>query len=327
MRDACIFDLRRFSEADVVARFADSVAWDTSIFFERSTSRSRIFPFPEARRFCSMSRNCIEMAAVTDTGSVRQFNEDAIATDPEIGAAILADGMGGHRAGEVASHLATQIILDGLQTRVAALRSGAGELSPLRVVEQSINQANRAVFDVAQGRSTYQGMGTTMALTLFYDNRVALGHIGDSRIYRLRDNVLHLLTRDDSLLRDQIELGFISAAEAGASHNRSLVTRALGIEESARAHLREDEAFPDDIYVLCSDGLNDLVEDADIELIVSALNTNLPLAAHHLVQAAKDNGGYDNVSVILAKVLKPFPAASHGRWIRRLFGWLKGRPG
>ena len=166
-------------------------------------------------------------------------------------------------------------------------------------------------------------MGTTLAMTLFYDNRVALGHLGDSRIYRLRDDVLQLLTRDDSLLRDEIELGFISAADAGGSHNRSFVTRALGSEENARAHLREYEASPGDIYVLCSDGLNDLVEDADIELIVSALKTNLPLAANHLVQAAKDNGGYDNVSVILAKVLKPFPAARHHRWISRLFGWLR----
>ena len=270
-----------------------------------------------------MSHDFIEIAAVTDAGSVRQFNDDSIVTDPEIGVAVLADGMGGHRAGEVASHMATQIIMSGLQTQVASFRSGAGEHSPLRAVDQSINRANKAVFDAAQGQSKYHGMGTTLALILFYDNRVALGHIGDSRIYRLRSNVLQLLTRDDSLLRDQIELGFISAADAGESHNRSFVTRALGIEENVCAHLREDEASPGDIYLLCSDGLNDLVEDADIELIISALKTNLPLAANHLVQTAKDNGGYDNVSVILARVRKPFPAASHKRWVGRLFGWFR----
>ncbi len=270
-----------------------------------------------------MAHDFIEMAAVTDAGSVRQFNEDSIVTDPANGVAVLADGMGGHRAGEVASRMATQIILGGLQAQVAGFKSGAGPHSPLWAVEQSINQANMAVFDAAQGHSTYHGMGTTLALTLFYDNRVALGHIGDSRIYRLRDNVLQLLTRDDSLLRDEMELGLLSVADAAASHNRSFVTRALGIDERARAHLREDEASPGDIYLLCSDGLNDLVEDADIELIVGALKTNLPLAAHHLVQASKDNGGYDNVSVILARVLKPFPAASHVRWISRLFGWLR----
>jgi len=270
-----------------------------------------------------MSRDFIEIAAVTDAGSVRQFNEDSIATDPEIGVAILADGMGGHRAGEVASHMATQIIMSGLQTQVAGFRSDSGQHPPLRAVEQSIIRANRAIFDAAQRQSTYQGMGTTLALALFFDNRVVLGHIGDSRIYRLRRDALQLLTSDDSLLRDQIELGFISVADAGDSHNRSLVTRALGIEPSVSAHLREDEACPDDIYVLCSDGLNDLVEDADIALIVNALKANLPLAVDHLVQAAKDNGGYDNVSVILAKVLKPFPAANHKGWISRLFGWLR----
>ena len=270
-----------------------------------------------------MSHNFIEIAAVTDVGSVRQFNEDSIVSDPEIGVAILADGMGGHRAGEVASQMATQSILSGLQTRVAEFRSSTGQHSPLRAIEESINRANRTVFDAAQGQVTYQGMGTTLVLALFYDNQVALGHIGDSRIYRLRSNVLQLLTRDDSLLRDQIEIGLISAADAGESHNRSFVTRALGVEEGIRAHLRVVEVSPGDIYLLCSDGLNDLVEDADIELIVNALKTNLPLAANHLVQSAKDNGGYDNVSVILARVLKPFPAASHKRWVTRLLGWLR----
>jgi serine/threonine protein phosphatase PrpC len=274
-----------------------------------------------------MAHDFIEIAAVTDAGSVRQFNEDSIVTDPEFGVAVLADGMGGHRAGEIASQMATQIIMSSLQTQVGELRSDAAQLSPLRAVEQSIIRANKAIFDAARGQATYHGMGTTLALTLFYDNRVALAHIGDSRIYRLRNNFLQLLTSDDSLLRDQIELGFISVADAGDSHNRSLVTQALGIEESVGAHLREDEVLPDDIFLLCSDGLNDLVEDADIARIVNALKTNLPLAAGHLVQTAKDNGGYDNVSVILAKVLKPFPAASHKRWISRLFGWLKMRDG
>jgi protein phosphatase len=269
-----------------------------------------------------MLRDFIEIAAVTDVGSVRQFNEDSIVTDPEIGVAVLADGMGGHRAGEVASQMATQIIMSGLQTQVAEFRSDTAKHSPMRAIDQSINRANQAIFDAAQAQPTYQGMGTTLALTLFYDNRVALGHVGDSRIYRFRRDVLQLLTRDDSLLRDQIDLGLISAADASESHNRSLVTQALGIEASVRAHLREDEAWPDDIYLLCSDGLNDLVEDADIKLIMSALSANLPLAAHHLVQTAKDNGGYDNVSVILVRVLKPFPAASHRRWFSRLFGWF-----
>jgi protein phosphatase len=263
-----------------------------------------------------MSGRFIEIAALTDAGSVRQFNEDTIVADPDAGIAVLADGMGGHRAGEVASRMAARIVFDHLQSRVIAFRSSAGAHSALQALDESINRANKAVFDASRANASHNGMGTTLAVTLFYDNRVALGHIGDSRIYRLRDGALTVLTRDDSLLREQIDRGWIAAAEAGESHNRSLVTRALGAEERARAHLAEDEAREGDVYVVCSDGLNDLVDDADIALILSALQVNLPLAAGHLVQAAKDNGGYDNVSVILAKVLRAFPAASGRRWTR-----------
>jgi protein phosphatase len=270
-----------------------------------------------------MPRNFVEMAAITDAGSVRQFNEDSIVTGPDIGVAVLADGMGGHHAGEVASGIATQIIFGSLQTELAGFRSNARGHSTVQAIDKSINRANKAIFDAAQGHAAYQGMGTTLALALFYDNRAALGHIGDSRIYRLRNDALQLLTRDDSLLRDQIDLGYIAVADAGESHNRSLVTRALGIEASVAAHLREDEVVPGDVYVLCSDGLSDLVDDADIELIVRSLKTNLHLAAQHLVQAAKDNGGYDNVSVILVKVLRLFPAANDHRWFNRLLGWLR----
>jgi PPM family protein phosphatase len=270
-----------------------------------------------------MSRRFIEIAAVSDAGSVRQFNEDSIAADPEIGLAVLADGMGGHRAGEVASRMAAEFVFHGLRADVAQFRSNEGPHSPLQAVEKSINRANTAVLEVARAEAAYHGMGTTLTVTLFHDNRVALGHIGDSRIYRLREGKLELLTRDDSLLREEIDGGLISAADAGASHNRSLVTRALGIDESVRPHLIEEEARRGDVYLLCTDGLHDLVDDGDIELIVEGLKSNLPLAAGHLVQTAKDNGGFDNVSVILAKVVQPFPVASQRAWTQRWFGWLK----
>jgi len=269
-----------------------------------------------------MWRRFIEIAALSDSGSVRQFNEDSVAADSLIGVAVLADGMGGHRAGEVASRIAARSVFDGLEARVAVFRSEAGPHSPLQAVEESINQANIAVFEAAQAQSSYKGMGTTLAVTLFYDNRVAVGHIGDSRVYRFRGEGLTLLTRDDSLLRDEIEAGMISAEDAADSHNRSLVTRALGIEPTVRGHVAEDDARPGDVYLVCSDGLNDLVNDDDIALIVGELRGNLALAANHLVQAAKDNGGFDNVSVILAKVLQPFPAATARSWMRRWFGWL-----
>jgi protein phosphatase len=259
-----------------------------------------------------MPRRFIEIAALTDAGSVRQFNEDSVVADPELGIAVLADGMGGHRAGEVASRMATDIVVAGLRAHFAANGSAARQHSPLLAAEQSIKQANRVIFEAAQADATRQGMGTTLALAVFHGRIVVLGHIGDSRIYRLRDARLELLTRDDSLLRDQVDLGVVSVGEAAHSHNRSLVTSALGAAVDVDVHLRESDVMPGDVLLLCSDGLNDLVDDADIELIVRSLAANPALAARTLVQAAKDNGGYDNVSVIVAK-----PLLGNG-WLRRL---------
>jgi len=266
-----------------------------------------------------MARKFIEAAAATDLGNIRQYNEDSIAVDPELGVVAVADGMGGHRAGEVASAMAAQIVLAGLRQRLADLRSGADQHSPLLAVEESINQANLAIWGAARVDAGRIGMGTTLALALFHDNRIVIGHIGDSRVYRLRGGKLQLMTRDDSLLRDQVDAGIISVAEAGESHNRNLVTQALGVAEQVAAHVRQVDAMPGDIVLLCSDGLNDMVEDADIELILQELRANLPLAAQLLVQTAKDNGGYDNITAIVARVRKPFPAARG--WQRRLLGW------
>lgn len=266
-----------------------------------------------------MARRFIEAAAATDPGNVRQYNEDCIAMDPELGVIVVADGMGGHRAGELASAMAAQIVLTGLRQRLPELRPDTPQHSPLLAVEESINRANSAIWSAAQAHAGQLGMGTTLALALFHDNRLVIAHIGDSRVYRMREGSLQLMTRDDSLLREEVDAGLISAAEAGESHNRSLVTQALGGAAQVTAHVQQVDAAPGDIVLVCSDGLNDLVEDADIELILQELRTNLPLAAQLLVQTAKDNGGYDNVSAIVARVRKPFPAARG--WQRLLLGW------
>jgi len=252
-----------------------------------------------------MMREFIEVAVLTDVGNVRQYNEDSVAVDVENGIVALADGMGGHRAGEVASRMATDMLLPALAAAMPRFRSDARRHAALQAIDRSIIRANRAIWEAGRADSKCFGMGTTLALAIFQGDRVALAHVGDSRIYRVRDGVLQLLTRDDSLLRDQVELGVISADEASRSHNRSLVTSALGMAERVSAHLADEAALPGDLFVLCSDGLNDLVDDADIELILGSLHANLPLAAQHLVQTAKDNGGFDNVSVIVVKVGQP----------------------
>jgi protein phosphatase len=270
-----------------------------------------------------MAHQFLETVGITDSGSVRQFNEDSIGFDAELGVIALADGMGGHRSGEVASRLAVKIVLEGLGTEVPRIRREVSKNAPLPEVDLVVGRANDAIFDAAQGDVNYHGMGTTLVVALFHNNRITFGHVGDSRIYRFRADRLQLLTRDDSLVREEVEMGLIAASQARRSHNRNLVTRALGTEKGLVAHLREEEVLPGDILMLCSDGLNDLVDDADLELILSALKSNLPLAAHHMVQAAKDNGGYDNVSVVLARVLKPFPAGGGAGWLERLLSWFR----
>ena len=272
-------------------------------------------------------RNALEVAALTDAGLVRSFNEDSIATDASLGLFVLADGMGGYKAGDVAGGMATTMIVNELRQTLRGLKPGepgpaSGRSAESDVVRKAVMHANQAILKAAEANPQYRGMGTTLALALFCNNRLIMVHSGDSRLYRLRQNQLVQLTQDHSLLREQVELGMISSDDAKISHNRNLITCALGVDAALDPEVREEGVQPGDMYLLCSDGLNDMVDDADIELAMSALQANLPLAAKQLVAMANDNGGHDNVSVVLVKVLKPFPAESRGLF-GSLFGWMK----
>jgi PPM family protein phosphatase len=264
----------------------------------------------------------LEVASLSDSGRVRRLNEDAVAVDADYGIAVIADGMGGHRAGEVASRMALDIIMERLPAKVRQFRAGARQPMPVQFAEQIVKEANRAIYSAAQSQAGCAGMGTTLAMVLFHGQSVALLHVGDSRIYRLRDGRLQALTRDDSLLHDQVKAGLIGVEEARESHNRHIVTQALGVSTKVSVHLHEESVCGGDVYLLCTDGLSDLVEDADIELIVDSLKTNLKLAADHLVQLANDNGGYDNISVALVRVMDDASSAGRKGWLGRLFGWL-----
>ena len=260
----------------------------------------------------------LEIAARTDPGVLRTLNEDSIATVDDLGLLVLSDGMGGYQSGDVASSLTTQVIVEGLTRELQKRDKGADVAG---VVEDVVKRANRAIYLEGQRRAESapgqpQVMGSTLALVLFRDNWVTLAHVGDSRIYRLRANQLELLTHDHSLLQEQIDLGMLSVAAASTSHNRHLVTRGLGLEPEVEVALDEYEALPGDIYLVCSDGLNDMVDNDDIELVLNSLQANLPLAASQLVMIANDNGGEDNVSVILARVA---PEAKGG-FFSQLFG-------
>jgi len=250
-------------------------------------------------------------AALTDPGRVRDHNEDCIESRPEIGLYVLADGMGGYNAGEVASGMATSLIADGLQETWQIKdvdKLGRGEAMGLseKLTKEQIGRANTAIFTTSQNNPECAGMGTTLVVCLFYDNFVTVAHIGDSRLYRLRGEQMEQVTRDHSLLQEQLDSGLITPEEAKLSQNKNLVTRALGIDPMVEPELHVYETQPDDMYLLCSDGLSDMVDDEEIRLTLITLKNNPTLLVQQLVQAANDNGGRDNISAMLIHVTSPY---------------------
>jgi len=258
-------------------------------------------------------RGKINFAEITDTGRVRDHNEDAIGSDPDIGLMVLADGMGGYNAGEVASGIAVQIVSE-LATE-GATRENRDEIDPhsglMRqsiVLRDAVYRANKIIFQTAQSQTHCEGMGTTIVACMFYDNKVSIAHVGDSRAYRLRGGTFEQMTLDHSLLQELVDRGFYSAEEAQRSTNRNYVTRALGVEPTVEVEVHEYEVLPDDVYLLCSDGLPDMVEDEDIHLTISTFNASLDIVGKQLIELANDHGGRDNISVQLAQVITPFAA-------------------
>ena len=270
----------------------------------------------------------LEIVVKTDPGVVRGHNEDAVFANPNLGVVILADGMGGYNAGEVASGMATTVLASELEAAFAVMPPHApdrasGKSYAHRCLLEKIAVTNLAIHHAAQSQAQYAGMGTTLVAALFHDNQVTVAHVGDSRLYRLRGEALSVITRDHSLLQEQIDSGMISREDARFSQNRNLVTRALGVDPAVDAEINDYSVLPGDIYLLCSDGLNDMVEDEEIQLTLQMLSANLELAATQLIQMANDNGGRDNVSVILVKVLRAFPGGTDA-W-SNMFAWFKAR--
>ena len=271
-------------------------------------------------------RGKIQFSELTDTGMVREHNEDAIGTNQDLGLMVLADGMGGYNAGEVASGIAVQNILD--LAAAGATREQRNDIDPntglMRqtiVLRDAVARANKNIYQTAQSQTHCEGMGTTLVAAMFFDNKISIAHVGDSRAYRLRNEKFEQLTMDHSLLQELVDRGFYSEEEAQRSTNRNYVTRALGVEPTVEVEVQEYDVLPDDIYLLCSDGLPDMVEDEDIHLTISTFNASLDVVGQQLVQVANDNGGRDNVSVMLAQVLDSF-AAKQGL-LARLTGMFR----
>ena len=235
----------------------------------------------------------------TDPGLARANNEDSVAVDEATRLVVLADGMGGYNAGEVASGMATTFIKSELGRWLSQAGPQANAREVRRAMEICVDNANRSIFNAASSNPQYSGMGTTLVVGVFQDSRLMLGHIGDSRCYRLRANVFSRLTKDHSLLQEQMDAGLITPAQAAISNNKNLVTRALGVEEAVTLEVNEHRVDPGDLFMMCSDGLSDMVGDPGIGGIVEA-DTPLDVKAAQLVAAANANGGRDNISVLLA---------------------------
>lgn len=263
----------------------------------------------------------LEFAALTDTGMVRAHNEDSIACLPEYGLAVLADGMGGHRGGDIASGIATAIVRDAMTQQLGRISPSLKIIKAKKmrsIVGQAVQQANSAIFTTAMENAEYAGMGTTLVVALFRHDYVVLANIGDSRAYLIRDQSMVQLTRDHSYLQEQIDAGFLSQEEARVSENRNLVTRALGIEAMANADINEHATLPGDLFMLCSDGLTDMLTDARILAEIGQSGT-LVEACERLVRQANLHGGADNISVMLVRVARHL---NKPQLSRRLRHWI-----
>ena len=270
-------------------------------------------------------RNKVKCVSGTDTGRVREHNEDAIGSEPDIGLYVLADGMGGYNAGEVASGIAVKTIMNLVREAyqvqdLSGIDRATGLMRPSIILRDAILRANKIIHQTSKTQPQCEGMGTTVVAALFYNDRIITAHVGDSRLYRLRGDRFEQLTMDHSLLQELVDRGFYSQEEAARSTNKNYVTRALGVEPTVEVDVREHRAEKADHYVLCSDGLSDMVEDEDIQLTLSTFGDNLDVVAKQLVQLANEHGGRDNLSVVLAQVIDSFPARRG--ILDRILGWF-----
>lgn len=255
-------------------------------------------------------------AGLTDVGISREHNEDNFylsqGGEP---LCVVADGMGGHKSGEVASGMAVETIVQYYQETVldpddeAAVTSRFGlfkkkkkkNIEEMRLV-QSLLCANKMIFESAEQNDLYKGMGTTIVSAYFVEGGVYIAHIGDSRVYRLRDEKLELLTEDHSLANEYVRLGILSPEDLEFFPYKNVVTRACGLQEHVEVESTYEETDDGDIYLLCSDGLTDCVSDEKIRNLLLKYD-NLDEATAALIDAANQGGGTDNITVILAKTL------------------------
>lgn len=243
----------------------------------------------------------IVASGATDKGLVRQNNEDVWAEDPEFRFFVLADGMGGHRAGEIASRQATDTLIRLVRKGLRSAKQALNLNEIVVLIRNAIIQVNDTIFKLGNSRTDLHGMGTTLCCMLFHEKGLVYGHVGDSRIYGLFGKKLHRMTKDHSLMRELVDLGQLTEVETPDFLYKNILTRAIGTEAEVEPSVYISDVAEGDIYFMCSDGLTDLLSDDEIENIINQ-SQSIPDTVKALVESAKSQGGYDNITVVMAQV-------------------------
>lgn len=275
-----------------------------------------------------MSNFDIEFAAVTDIGKIREKNEDNVLISSDLGLGVVADGMGGHSAGEIASSIAVSVLAETIRKiNTGALKipdTFLPKLSPSeRKLLMAANLANVAIYSTAQSSDIYKMMGTTLTGVLFEKDCAIAVHVGDSRIYLLREGKIVQITTDHSLAMEHVRRGLLSKAEADRSKIQNVLTRAMGIKKNIEFDLLKFPVKPGDVLVLCSDGLyKGLTEEAIAQILMQDKDMPIVKLCRHLVRTSNEHDGQDNISAVVIKILAPQKLTLPQR-MRRFFSRAK----
>ena len=245
----------------------------------------------------------LDFAFKTHPGLVRPLNEDAIGADPSCGLFVLADGLGGYNAGEVASVMAISAVLDRLSSSLAASREQAVPFAPDEAIYDTVGEINATIYNAALNSAAFEGMATTLVVAWFLGERLWIAHTGDSRLYRFRTGQLEQLTRDHSFSQELLDAGMVTEEEARLLPAKNLVTRALGAAADIEPEIQDVDVRPGDLLMLCSDGLTEMVGTYEIAGLLSIGEDDTHETARRLIDLANESGGRDNISVVLVQVL------------------------
>jgi len=263
----------------------------------------------------------LRFSVKTDVGRKRKNNEDNYCVDESLGLFVVLDGLGGHRSGEIASKLAADSVLQGTRdVKKFGISALIGEYDDNLSLEanqlaSSIKLANQAIYQVANERPECKGMSSTLAGLLVLSGRIVTAHVGDSRIYLLRDTSIEQISEDHSFVQEQIQRGILTPEEASQSELKNIVTRALGANETVEVSVDEFAVLENDSLLLCSDGLTDMLSDEDILQVYLQEGKDTERTCTKLVDLANERGGRDNITVLIVN----FKGVTKKRWSSRFF--------